>query len=51
METYFTNIKDRVLYITDYKGIAKEKFFEDLGITYGNLQMQVVCCPNIIVVI
>lgn len=38
METIFSNIKERVLYITDFKGISKEKFFEDLGVTYGNFK-------------
>ena len=38
METIFTNIKERVLYFTDYKGFAKEKFFEELGVTYGNFK-------------
>lgn len=38
METNFTNIKERILYLTDIKGIAKEKFFEDLGVTYGNFK-------------
>lgn len=38
MATFFTNIKERVLYYTDYKGFAKEKFFEELGVTYGNFK-------------
>ena len=38
METFFTNIKERVLYFTDYKGFAQEKFFEELGVTYGNFK-------------
>jgi phage repressor protein C with HTH and peptisase S24 domain len=38
METIFTNIKERILYITDFKGISKEKFFDDLGVTYGNFK-------------
>lgn len=38
METIFTNIKERVLYFTDYKDFAKEKFFEELGVTYGNFK-------------
>ncbi|MGV9003993.1 S24 family peptidase [Flavobacterium sp.] len=38
METNFTNIKERILYITEFKGIGKEKFFEDLGVTYGNFK-------------
>ncbi|MDN3621305.1 S24 family peptidase [Polaribacter undariae] len=38
METIFTNIKERVLEISDFKGIGKEKFFSDLGVTYGNFK-------------
>ena len=38
METNFTNIKERILYFTDFKGFAKEKFFDDLGVTYGNFK-------------
>ena len=38
METFFTNIKERVLYFTDYKGFAKENFFEELGVTYGTFK-------------
>lgn len=38
METKFTNIKERILQITDFKRISKEKFFEDLGVTYGNFK-------------
>lgn len=38
METIFTNIKERILQITDYKQISKEKFFKDLGVTYGNFK-------------
>jgi phage repressor protein C with HTH and peptisase S24 domain len=38
METIFTNIKERVLQITDLKGISKEKFFNELGVTYGNFK-------------
>ena len=38
METIFTNIKERILYLSDYKGISKEKFFDDLGVTYGNFK-------------
>lgn len=38
METIFTNIKERVLQITDYKGVSKERFFENLGVTYGNFK-------------
>lgn len=38
METIFTNIKERVLYISEYKGIGKEKFFKELDVTYGNFK-------------
>lgn len=38
METYFTTIKERILHYTDYKGFSKEKFFEELGVTYGNFK-------------
>tara|TARA_R110002051_G_scaffold198878_1_gene265965 strand:+ start:259 stop:945 length:687 start_codon:yes stop_codon:yes gene_type:complete len=38
METILTNIKERVLQITDYKGIGKEKFFSDLDVSYGNFK-------------
>ncbi|PKH52896.1 hypothetical protein CXF68_20300 [Tenacibaculum sp. Bg11-29] len=33
-----TNIKERVLQITDLKGISKEKFFNDLGVSYANFK-------------
>lgn len=38
MATIFTNIKERILYFTDYKVVSKEKFFNDLGVTYGNFK-------------
>ncbi|MCO5255105.1 MAG: hypothetical protein M9892_12170 [Bacteroidetes bacterium] len=38
MATYFSNIKDRVLKIPDFKGISKESFFEDLNVSYGNFK-------------
>lgn len=38
METILSNIKERVLQIAENKGIAKEKFFEELGVTYGNFK-------------
>ncbi|MGJ1244326.1 S24 family peptidase [Sphingobacterium multivorum] len=38
MERNLTNIKERVLYYTDIKGFSKEKFFEELGVTYGNFK-------------
>lgn len=33
-----TNIKERILYYTDNKGLSKERFFEELGITYGSFK-------------
>lgn len=33
-----TNIKERVLQVTDLKGISKEKFFNDLGVSYANFK-------------
>ncbi|AWG27185.1 S24 family peptidase [Flavobacterium kingsejongi] len=33
-----TNIKERILQIADYKKISKEKFFESIGMTYGNFK-------------
>ncbi|MEI7488506.1 MAG: hypothetical protein WCJ72_14070, partial [Chryseobacterium sp.] len=38
MERNLTNIKERILYYTDNKGLPKEKFFENLGTTYGNFK-------------
>ena len=38
MERKITNIKERILYYTDLKGLVKEKFFDDLGVTYGNFK-------------
>ena len=38
MANIFSNIKERVLYISENKGITREKFFDDLGITYGNFK-------------
>lgn len=38
METIFSNIKERILHYTDYKGFKKDKFFSDLGVTYGNFK-------------
>ena len=40
MATIFSNIKERVLYISENKGITREKFFDDLGITYGNFKVK-----------
>ncbi|MGE4345895.1 MAG: helix-turn-helix transcriptional regulator [Flavobacteriaceae bacterium] len=38
MERNLTNIKERILYYTDLKGFSKEKFFEELSVTYGNFK-------------
>ena len=36
MSNKFSNIKERILYILEIKGIVKEKFFQKIGMTYGN---------------
>ncbi len=38
MATIFPNIKERILQFVEYKGIAKEFFFEKIGVTYGNFK-------------
>ena len=38
MATIFTNIKERILHLTDLKNVTKEKFFESIGVTYGNFK-------------
>ncbi|ENG5660756.1 hypothetical protein ABUT75_002321 [Flavobacterium psychrophilum] len=38
MATIFTNIKERILHLTDLKSVTKEKFFESIGVTYGNFK-------------
>lgn len=38
MDKNISLIKERVLYVADYKGVSKEKFIEDLGMTYGNFK-------------
>lgn len=38
MVNKFSNIKERVLQIAENKGIAKEKFFQNIGMTYGNFK-------------
>lgn len=38
MANIFSNIKERILYLSEIKKITKEKFFEDLGVTYGNFK-------------
>ena len=38
MENKSSNIKERVLQMAEIKGIGKEKFFESIGMTYGNFK-------------
>lgn len=38
MEGKSSKIKERVLQIAECKGIAKERFFEKIGMTYGNFK-------------
>ncbi|WP_392471256.1 helix-turn-helix transcriptional regulator [Sphingobacterium cellulitidis] len=38
MENKSSNIKERVLQIAEIKGVGKEKFFETIGMTYGNFK-------------
>ena len=38
MASISSGIKDRVLQISDYKHITREKFFADLGMSYGNFK-------------
>jgi hypothetical protein len=38
LENKFSNIKERILYIAEYYGVNKEKFFADMGLTYGNFK-------------
>lgn len=38
MVNKFSNIKERILHLTDYYGISKEVFFEKIGMTYGNFK-------------
>ena len=38
MENIFSNIKERILYVPELIGITKEKFFEIIGVTYGNFK-------------
>ncbi|WP_417366811.1 S24 family peptidase [Flavobacterium beibuense] len=38
MAEKITNIKERILQIAEIKGVSKEKFFEDLGVSYGNFK-------------
>ncbi len=36
MQNIFSNIKERVLHLTDIKGVTKQEFFKNIGMTYGN---------------
>lgn len=38
MANISTNIKERILSISEYKGITKESFFQKIGMTYGNFK-------------
>jgi len=38
MATNLTNVKERVLHLSDYKGISRELFFDTLGLSYGNFK-------------
>ncbi len=38
MDKKLTSIKERVLQIPEYKGIAKEDFFNSIDMTYGNFK-------------
>lgn len=38
MDKKISYIKERILEIADYKGVSKEKFIENLGMTYGNFK-------------
>lgn len=38
MDNNFTTIKERVLLIAENKGISKENFFADIGMTYGSFK-------------
>ena len=38
MENNFSNIKDRILKVAEIYKVSKEKFFEELDISYGNFK-------------
>jgi len=38
MAEKITNVKERILQIAEYLNIGKEKFFEELGVSYGNFK-------------
>lgn len=36
MSNKFSTIKERILYVLEFKGIVKDKFIKKIGMTYGN---------------
>jgi hypothetical protein len=38
MDNKISNIKERILKIAEKKGISKEKFFQEIGMTYGSFK-------------
>lgn len=38
MVNKFSNIKERILQLTDFKGITKEEFFKSIGMSYGSFK-------------
>jgi hypothetical protein len=38
MDKIISHIKERILQYAEFKGLAKEKFIENLGMTYGNFK-------------
>lgn len=38
MDNKFSNIKERVLYLSELKNITKEIFFSKIGMTYGSFK-------------
>ena len=38
MVNKFSNIKERILYVSEYYKVSKESFFESIGMTYGNFK-------------
>ena len=38
MVNKFSNIKERILYLTEYYSVSKELFFENIGMTYGSFK-------------
>ncbi|HRO75590.1 MAG TPA: hypothetical protein PLP27_05540 [Crocinitomicaceae bacterium] len=38
MDKKISNIKERIIQIADYKAVSYEKFFLELGVTYGNFK-------------